>query len=465
MRGLFGLAATAATLITQSLAVPIVAAPGDVTNLIITEHNTINGTHVPKFKAQAATQALAAGTPLTVSLTNNFSGSGGQLYAYVNGKDMTGAVVMLSNSGQWYYPDPAGSTIPIAVEADIAIPLNGRGEKTEITIPDYIESGRIWVAEGELTFFTVMDGNGLPQLVEPSAANPEDPSAGINWGFVELTNTADAGIWANISFVDFVGLILSMSLTLGSGETQMVEGLRGDALPLICDELAAQTAIDGQPWDQMCVRDGSGNPLRVMAPNMYVASNPGAQDGYYDEYVEQVWAKYSAEDLIINTQAAPGEVACRVDAGSDELRCDGDNRGYPRPTVLDIWGCNSGPFAISAEDNAVHVAVVPRLCAAFHRTTLLAEGGNVQPGPASDTYYTQDPTSHYARLVHKYEVDGRGYAFSYDDVNPAGENAAGVVSGTDPQVLEVFIGGTLTNGTSHRRAPRHKKLTKLAVAV
>jgi hypothetical protein len=35
-----------------------------------------------------------------------------------------------------------------------------------------------------------------------------------------------------------------------------------------------------------------------------------------------------------------------------------------------------GPFELEASDNAVHQAVVPRLCAAINRSTLLLGGGN-----------------------------------------------------------------------------------------
>ncbi|KAK5633561.1 hypothetical protein RRF57_009275 [Xylaria bambusicola] len=148
---------------------------------------------------------------------------------------------------------------------------------------------------------------------------------------------------------------------------------------------------------------------------------------------------YSNEDLSINTQTGAGTVACRV--SNNQLNCAGDNRAYPKPTIADIWGCNSGPFAIIGSDNDVHRAVVPRLCAAFYRSTLLLDGGNVQPSLPASSYYTVSPTSHYARLVHQYEVNGLGYAFSYDDVNPAGENAAGTVSGNNPTVLKVTVGG------------------------
>lgn len=94
---------------------------------------------------------------------------------------------------------------------------------------------------------------------------------------------------------------------------------------------------------------------------------------------------------------------------------------------------------MASTDNAIHGAVVPRLCAAFERGTLLLPGGNVQPSLGNSSYYQESPCNHYSRLVHKYENDGLGYAFSYDDVNPTGENEAGVVAGLDPQVCAISI--------------------------
>lgn len=433
MRAFFNLAVAAATaLVSQTLALPIVVSPGTAGDLIITKENTINGTASPNTDSPDS-----VANPLKVSLVNNFGG--GQLNAYVTGQDPSGSLVMLGTDGKWYRPDPQGSSVPVEINASIAIPMKGKGEATEFNLPDYISSGRIWVAEGKLKFFTVVAGDGSAQLVEPSAANPKDPSAAVNWGFVELTNTEKGGIYANISFVDFVGLVMGMSLTLGDGTKQTVKGLGQGAIDAICKELKTQAGTDSQPWDELCVTDASGKSLRVVSPNLYLSTNAAAMETYYDAYIEQVWAKYASTDLTINTQADAGKVACRV--SGDTLTCAGDNRGYRRPTVADIWGCNSGAFEIRESDNAVHRAVVPRLCAAFYRTTLLAEGGALQPSLQADSYYKADPTSHYSRIVHAHELDGKGYTFSYDDVNPDGENEAGVVSGMSPQTLEITVGG------------------------
>lgn len=85
-------------------------------------------------------------------------------------------------------------------------------------MPDYISAARVWFAQGNLHFYSIWAGNA-PGSVQPSFANPRDPSAGVNWGFVELTNNA-GGLYANLSYVDFVGLALGMSVRRGNGVTE-----------------------------------------------------------------------------------------------------------------------------------------------------------------------------------------------------------------------------------------------------
>ena len=421
------------SLIGQAAAHPVLTVtPGGAGDLVPTSNTTVNAT-APAPESSSS----PSGGQLQLSLVNNFGN--GNINAYVTGLDASGQLVLLQPDGSWYYPSADGATTPQAITANVAIALKPEGQTTELTLPSYISSGRVWFAAGSLQFFVVAGPTGGPSLVEPSSVNPSDPSAAIDWGFVELTYTEDGGLYANISYVDFVGLPLGMSLT-GSYGTQTAMGVRATAIASICNDLATQSKQDGQPWGDLCIQDSSGKPLRVIAPGDYISVNSDAFSGYFDDYIEQVWWQYASEPLCINTQAAAGDVNCTV--SGDTLNCDGDNRGYSKPTASDIFGCNSGPFAIEAGDNNVHQAVVPRLCAAFDRTTLLLGGGNTQPSLGSTSYYTCEPTNWYSAIVHKYEIDGKGYAFAYDDVNPDGDtNQSGVVSDPEPDVLTITIGG------------------------
>ena len=438
------------TIIACTTAAPVITVrPGDAGDIIITEDNTLNATAPAPVPDDAAAvqissdfEKAATNGRLPLSLVNNFGG--GQVNAYITGLDAGGRLVMLQPNGKFYFPTADRAVAaPRRITANTAIPLGAKGSTTRITIPGYISSARIYFAEGRLDFYTIFNtALNAPSLVEPSAVNPLDPSAGVNWGFVELTNIQKGGLYANISYVDFVGLVLGMKLESGGGRIQVTEGLKANAVTAICSELKAQGRKDGQPWGDLCMVNKAGKPLRVLAPSNYVASKPTAFKNYWTQYIDQVWTQYARTPLTINTQAGPGEVKCTVSNG--QLKCNGDNRGYNKPTAHDLFGCNSGPFGILAGDNDVHKAVVPRLCAAFHRGTLLKTGGHIQPGMGPDNYYTSMPTNWYSKFVHQYEVDGKGYAFPYDDVNPAvGVDQAGVVADPEPRLLTVVVGGPL----------------------
>lgn len=417
--------------------------PGGLEAIKITARNSLNSITPLPYRTDLKADAVkrSAGR-LPLSLVNNLAAS---VNAYVTGIDADGQLVMLRPDGTFLHPTASrNQSVPLLITDNVAIPLGTKGTATNITIPGYISAARVWFATGELKFFTVWSpATRGPSLVEPSSVNPSDPSAGINWGFVELTYVEDAGLYANISYVDFVGLILGMSLAVTDGTgTQSALGLSAGAVSSICSALETQGQADGEEWGNLCMADSSGNLLRVISPSDYVSSNPGAFGTFWNDYIEEVWEKFTTDKLHIDTQMEAGVVSCAVATDDGLLHCSGDNRGYAKPVAADIFGCNTGPFSIKSSDNSVHRAVVPRLCAAFDRTTLTAEGGNKQPSVAASAYYKSVPTNWYSKFVHQYEVDGKGYAFAYDDVNAAGDiDQSGVVASVHPDTLTVIVGG------------------------
>ncbi|OAA51818.1 glycoside hydrolase family 64 protein [Metarhizium rileyi] len=411
---------------------------GEAKDIIITKDNTLNGTyHDDAIETANSTASTLAARRMPFKLVNNFSG--GQVKAYITGLDTNGKVVFIRSNGKAFYPSSRGSIAPVEInDGDIAIKLPGRGKTLNVDIPIPISSGRVYFSEGNLRFFMVKIPNG-DGLVQPSVTNLKDPSAETNWGFVEFTYNTNGSLYANISYVDFVGMILSMQLTTKNGSgRQLTKGLDAGAVSAICKGLAAQSQKDKRNWKAMCITKRSGALIRVLSPNDYAVIKPSDFQNYWQGYVDQVWSYYSRNTLTINTQGSAGKVACRVNG--DQMSCKGDNRSYRKPTAKDIWGCDSGPFGKLGGDNAVHLAILARLCAAFHRSTLRLQGGNVQPSLPASSYYKVGPTNHYSRLVHEHEVDRKGYAFPYDDVNPNGENASGVVTSGQPDSLTVYFG-------------------------
>ncbi|KAH7191446.1 hypothetical protein BKA60DRAFT_601717 [Fusarium oxysporum] len=362
---------------------------------------------------------------LSIRLVNNFDNS--SVKAYITGLDSGDKVFFALHDGKLIYPDARGSRLPVKVTKEVAISLPAKGESLRITLPSFIRSGRIYFSNDDLQFFVVDRDNGN-SLVQPSVTN-----------FEILTQT----------YVDFVGLVLGVTLVAKDGSTQTTAGLEADAVIKICDDLIKQRKLDNHKWTSLCIADTAGKPIRVLSPGNQHDVDPEIFGSYWKTYVDRVWERYIARDLIIDTQSKAGMVKCRI--VDHKLKCDGHERGLPKPDDKDIWGCNSGPFAISENDSIIHTAIVPRLCAGLVRSTLLLDGGFMQPSLGQTSYYTVNPTNHYSRIVHSYEVDGRGYAFSYDDVNPDnGEEASGVVSSDNVHLLTIHAGGPLPNYSSHQ---------------
>lgn len=374
---------------------------------------------------------------LEIQLHNDSNSS--QVYAYVTGislQERQGQRVLLKSDGRnLYFPEnPAKIMSPLA--ADCAIPLGPPGSTRTIHVPQ-MAGGRIWFArDGKLTFLV----NPGPALVEPSVLNPSDPNAGVDFAFAEFTLNNDQ-LFANISYVDFAPrLPVALTLQTAGGQVQHVSGMPADGLDKVCEGLRAQAKKDRRPWDKLIVqkKPGQSAPLRALNPTH--GNAVGASfDGYYEPFVEEVWNKYhekrgGARLLKINTQAGPGIVDGVVKADG-QLVVGGES--FHKPTTADILGCNSGPFATGP--SATRNAIIPRLAAGFLRTSI-ADVEHQPSGP--ETFYKRDPTNHYARIVHEVNLDGKGYAFAYDDVQPdGGKDQSGKVNAGDPKVFIVSVGG------------------------
>ncbi len=365
---------------------------------------------------------------LQIALQNNTNSD--QVFAYITGialqHDGQRCILKADGKGLYFPQNPPAILSPLT--EDCAIPLGRPGNTVRVEIPQ-MAGGRVWVSrDSKLTFLL----NPGPALVEPSVLNPSDPNASVDFGFCEFTLN-DAQLYANISYVDFVPrLPIALNLKTENGPEQNVEGTAADGLDRLAEALRKQAGKDGWPWDKLVVSKDD-KPLRIL--NATHGDAVGADfRGYFEPYVEEVWARFTHHPhLRVNTQAAPGTLHAKVT--EDKLQV-GDEM-FSKPNTADILGCNSGPFTTGP--SPTRNAVIPRLAAAFVRSALL-ESDDHPSHPC--TFYRRDPTNHYARLVHEYNLDGKGYAFAYDDVQPDdGEDQSGKVNAGDPVLFTVAVGG------------------------
>jgi hypothetical protein len=373
----------------------------------------------------------ASATPSTLQIDIQNTTTSSTVYAYVTGQAINNgnALMLLESDGQTvYYPSSPSST-GAALGANCAIPLGAPGSTTSITIPQ-IAGGRIWFSVGAPITFLLNPG---PALVEPSVSNASDPNINVMWDFCEFTFNASQ-IYANISYVDFVSIPISLALTNSSGSTQSVSGMSSSGLNTVCSGLVAQNASDGAGWDKLVVTSNGSN-LRALSPNNGIVMDSSLFSGYFQPYVDQVWSKYTGSSLTVDTQASYGSVTGTVSGG--DLTFSGVS-GFAQPSAADIFSCSTGPFADTSGERGPLVA---RISAAFNRTTLLTDSD--QPdGENPANYYQNSVTNHYARIVHAANLDGRGYAFPYDDVTPnGGADQSGFVSDPNPTLLTIAVGG------------------------
>ncbi|KAG6364558.1 hypothetical protein INS49_006160 [Diaporthe citri] len=406
-----------------------------------------NVLRAPATSAPNSKQSLSAQTDPTMNFAIVNTTSSSSVYAYVSGLAIqnNNAVFMLESDGSTVHfpssPDSTGKSL----QANTAIQLGSPGSTTTITIPQ-TAGGRIWFSQNATLTFLLNPG---PALVEPSVTNVSDPNYESRWDFCEFTYNSFQ-LFVNITYVDFVSLPIALQLENNSGLVTTVAGTPSNGLDTVCSALTEQSAADGAGWKDLIIKDSTGANLRALSPNSGIVMNNSLFNGYFQPYVDKVWAKYATTDLQVDTQASYGVVSGEVDSSSK--LAFGDAGSFPQPSAADIFSCSTGAFAVGTDEMA---NIAARLAAAFNRSTLLVNS-NQPDGEQVSTYYADPVTNHYARIVHAANSDRKGYAFPYDDVGPSeGADQSGSLFDPNPKLLTVTVGGLSSTSSAAVSARDH----------
>ncbi|RDW61308.1 hypothetical protein BP5796_11200 [Coleophoma crateriformis] len=385
--------------------------------------------------AEPIENAVVPPSTLRIGLYNSTSSS--TVYAYITGLSLSNnnAVCMMESDGSSVYYPSNPTTTGVPLSANCAIPLGAPGSTTWCTIP-LMAGGRIWFCIDDTLTFLLNPGETGPGLVEPSVSNTSDPNYYKRWDYCEFTFNAEQ-LFANITYVDFVCLPIALTLTSTSGVITHVSGMASDGLDTVCANLITQGTVDGAGWEQLVVTNNGSN-LRALSPLNGIVFNSSLFLKYFTAYIASVWEKYATEDLTIDTQGSWGSVQGTTSSGSLTF---GDLGSFSQPSAQDIFSGSSGAFAAQAINTAELLAIGARLDAALNRGTLLSN--SVQPNnEIVSTYYTNAISNQYAKIVHAANLDGKGYAFPYDDVAPyGGIDQSGEVNDPNPSELLVTVGG------------------------
>ncbi len=306
---------------------------------------------------------------------------------------------------------------------------------------------RIYVSYGQPMYMRVNpDDNGLVQL---DVGNPGDVNFNTINDFFELTYDpySNDGSGASVTFganvtqvdgfaipIDFTlqgdrGTIRTRGITLGADSSSGAM-TRAELIRHYLDEVSA-------PFQSLVQRAPDGTLLRVIAPYKSRGfQEGGAYFSYYDNYMEDIWAFYRTQPLVSYDQ--PGQVGNRFEG---QVVNNGDGEAVLRFTRYGVDGSVSGPhdmpkantFQLFTQNgpfpNDAPQAVKDMfrdLSSAVHRH--VATDTAVWHEPSA--YYQGAPQHEYARFLHEVSLDGKAYAFGYDDaadqspviILPGGEN-------------------------------------------
>ncbi|GAB7039213.1 hypothetical protein JCM9533A_30630 [Catenuloplanes niger JCM 9533] len=352
--------------------------------------------------ATAARPAEAAGPALLPVTVINDTGRGDAVHLYVIGTDLNTGRLGYVNAAGTFAPWPAGS-IPPSPAPDVAINGPGPGGSATIRFPRGF-SGRAYFSFGEkLRLFLTPDG-----FVQPAPWNSGDANHNILFDWSEFTYN-DAGLWLNSTQVDMLSVPHAVTVTGANGATRRTGDLVANGRNAVFD------AIRSQPgWANTIKTRSDGTVLRALAPGK--AAEAGLLDaGYLDSYITSAWNAYTARTLTVVPFADRPAVRYFGRTTGTVMRfTDGAGAvvaSFNKPSSASVWGCDRDLFA---PNDQVVGPIARTLCAALNRGTL----GTIDTQPSTDPsrFYRNATPNHYARIIHQHMVDGRAYAFAFDDV-------------------------------------------------
>jgi hypothetical protein len=362
--------------------------------------------------AAPAAEAVPATIPLTI--TNN-SGRADQVFIYDLGTNLANGQQGWADANGTFHPWTGGA-IPPAPAPDSSIPGPANGQSMTIRIPKF--SGRVYFSYGQkLRFFVTPNG-----LVQPAIQNPSDPNVNILFNWSEYTLN-DSGLWINSTQVDMFSAPYAVGVKLANGTTKSTGHLKPGGYNGFLNALRSQPG----GWANL-VRTGPGGAvLRALSPSH------GIEGGLLpatvmNDYVNRVWAKYSTSTLTVTPFANQPNTKYFGRVSGNVMNFTNSSgavvTSFQKPDSDSIFGCYK---LLDAPNDLVRGPISRTLCAGFNRSTLLTNANQPDTGPAG--FYLDAVTNQYARKVHAQMVDGKAYAFAFDDVG----NFESLVNDGNPQ--------------------------------
>jgi hypothetical protein len=352
---------------------------------------------------------------------------------------------------------PVGTPVYVTnIQGDVAIvppipapgiPLGinlGMGTEIDLTLPK-LTATRIYSSVGNA--LVMQNGNTHNQLNAPVGHTSSDPNFNTMFDFTEYTwlpqtvaghPEINTNLGINVTEVDAFGLVQQYTIegtdpATFQPNTALTAGFLSTARrPTLLDTLQSF----GPPWSNLIV--GTGLRARALAPNIAIEANVFPQD-QLDSYTDQVFTRYMSSPPLTATLTARANPVVFPNcpditynltgstSGGELLFSDASKGaifslakwttlnayagGFPYGSVVPVDSCNRPDFTVGE-------AVKARLQGALMRSTLLVNS-NLADDPVNcpdpSTYYVNPPVNMYAKLWHQAGINGKAYAFGFDD--------------------------------------------------
>ncbi|WP_127542830.1 beta-1,3-glucanase family protein [Actinoplanes sp. OR16] len=400
---------------------PATAAPTTAPTNQPTSRPTDQPTSQPtRSRSTNATNPVKVDGALPMTFTND-SGRKEDVYLYVLGTDLTTGKLGYADESGKFTAWAGGGAVPVPAP-DVAIAGPGNDGSTTIQIPENL-SGRIYFSFGSKLDFRLTAGG----LVQPAPWAGGDPNRDILFDWSEFTLN-DSGLWLNSSQVDMFAVPHVVSVTGASGATSATGEVKPGGRQKVIDAIKADAG-----FAESVVTRADGTVLRVLAPGK--AADAGLMSPtHLDPYITSAWSSYRSKVLtVVPFTDQPGVKFLGRTTGDVLSFTDTAGKtvaSFTKPSTANVWGCDG---ALAAPNDQVVGPIARTLCAALQRTTLGRL--DTQPSGTATDFYQGEPTNVYAREIHRNMVDGKAYAFAFDDV----QNQESLVHDGDPQAAGITI--------------------------
>jgi len=350
---------------------------------------------------------------------SNQTGRNETVFLYVLGTNLATGKLGYVNAAGAFTAWTGGAAVPVPAP-DVSIPLTGAS--TTIKIPKGL-SGRLYMSFGQkLDFRLTTDG-----LVQPAPWAAGDPNHDILFDWSEFTLDA-GGLFLNSSQVDMFAVPHIVSVTGGSGAVTSTGELRSGGRQRVIDTIKASP-----DFAKSVVTRSDGTVLRVLAPGK--AADAGLMSPtYLDSYIAGAWNAYTQRNLtVVPFSDQPNNKFVGRTSGNVMSFTDPTGKmvaSFTKPSTANVWGCDG---ALGAPNDQVVGPIARTLCAALQRGTLGKL--DTQPSGTAADFYQGDPANLYAKVIHENMVDGKAYAFAFDDVL----NQESLVHDGDPRQASITM--------------------------